>query len=346
MDLPTYFKDFLSNIRLTDSQTEELKKGHELLRNRLQEYDEISRTVITTFLQGSYRRGTSIRPKPESLADVDVVVVTNIDKGSVTPGDALKLFMPFLDKYYKGKYEIQGRSIGIDMSKISLDLVPTTSMASRTTLESGFFRSDKTIEDYEFKRLGSSLPLFIPNREVDRWEETDPIAQIDWTIDKNANCNGHYVNVVKALKWWRQEKQSKPKYPKSYPLEHLIGQCCPDGIKSVAEGVTKSLEGIKDKFAAAAQQKTTPFIPDHGVPSHNVLGRVSGEDFSAFHTHVGNAASLSRKAFDSADLEESLELWGQLFGDNFPDSGNGGDKGGGYTERKKSTNIGGSRWGK
>ena len=171
-----------------------------------------------------------------------------------------------------------------------------------------------------------------------------PIAQIEWTVDKNKSCNGHYVNVVKALKWWRQEKQPKPEYPKSYPLEHLIGQCCPNSIKSVAEGVTRSLEEIRDRFASDAQQNMSPDIPDHGVPSHNVLERVSGEDFSAFHTHVGNAASLSRKAFDSDDLEESVELWGQLFGDKFPNSGNNGDKGGGYTERKKVTNVGGSRW--
>ena len=173
MDLPTYFKDFLSEIRLTITQTEELTKGHELLRRRLHEYEEISKIIMTTFLQGSFRRSTAIRPKPESSVDVDIVVVTNLDKEVVAPKDALNLFKPFLDQYYQGKYKIQGRSIGIDLSKISLDLVPTTNLLGRTTIESDFFSSAKTIEDSEFKRLGSSFTLFIPDRDADRWEETN-----------------------------------------------------------------------------------------------------------------------------------------------------------------------------
>ena len=35
--VPSYFKDFLSNIRLTDNQVNDLKTGHTTLRKRLEE---------------------------------------------------------------------------------------------------------------------------------------------------------------------------------------------------------------------------------------------------------------------------------------------------------------------
>lgn len=49
-------------------------------------------------------------------------------------------------------------------------------------------------------------PLYIPDRDADSWEKTHPLEQISWTQQKNARCNGHYVNIVKCLKWWRKEK--------------------------------------------------------------------------------------------------------------------------------------------
>ena len=46
---------------------------------------------------------------------------------------------------------------------------------------------------------------------------------------------------MKAIKWC-VEKHTEPKHPKGFPLERLIGECCPDGIESVAEGMMKTLE--------------------------------------------------------------------------------------------------------
>src|SRR5205814_1631743 len=79
-------------------------------------------------------------------------------------------------------------------------------------------------------------PLRIPDRDLQRWESTHPLAQIQWTQEKNAACGGHYLSVVRSVKWWRRFHLGHLKYPKGYPLEHLVGACCPDGITSVAEG--------------------------------------------------------------------------------------------------------------
>lgn len=103
------------------------------------------------------------------------------------------------------------------------------------------------------------------------------------------------------------------KHPKSYPLEHFIGDCCPDGIKSVAEGVVLTLEKITNYYP------TKPFLADRGVPEHDVFGRLSEDDYNDFYESVCDAAQKARDAYDCEDLHESVSKWRSLFGSMFPE---------------------------
>lgn len=337
---PSYFKDFLSNIRLTDNQKDDLITGHTTLRNRLNNDDELSKIIVSTFLQGSYRRSTAVKPKNGTRADVDVVVVTTLDSAEYTPQQALNKFIPFLDKHYKDKYRIQGRSIGISLSYVDLDIVPTSapSEQEQNMLKSAFLNEAFSIEDvseysiYEavdtqkfsfLKSIYNSIseskddpqwklePLLIPDRVAGTWDKTHPLEQIRWTIEKNKNCNGHYVNVVKAIKWWKKVNFDN-KHPKSYPLEHFIGDCCPDGIESVAEGIVYSLEKIVSSYPFK------PFLSDRGVPEHDVFARITDEEYKLFYDSVETASALAREALDESDLHTSVTKWGELFGSEFP----------------------------
>ena len=125
--LPTYFSDYLKNIRMTDNQIQECKTGHETLRRRLAEDEDLGPIIVDTFLQGSYKRNTAIRPSGDKgKSDVDVIVVTTLDKDAETPDKALERFRPFLKKWYDGKFRKQGRSWGIELSYVDLDLVVTS----------------------------------------------------------------------------------------------------------------------------------------------------------------------------------------------------------------------------
>ncbi len=379
MELPTYFADFLKEIRLTDAQVDDAKCGHETLRKRLEGDETIAKILVSTFLQGSYRRATAIRPYADKRADVDVIVVTKLSQSEYTPAKAQELFFPFLDKHYKEKYTPQGRSIAIELGYVDLDLV-ITSAPSETDL--GILKaesviSEETPEEVDDWRLVKSWlplekrntlrakslmeaamkeaewqlsPLEIPDRDVQKWEPTHPLSQIRWTFQKNRLCNGHYVNVVKAIKWWRRINFEKPKYPKGYPVEHLIGQCCPDGIESVAEGVTRTLETIVANYGYYASVKEAPKFPDHGVPRHNVFKRVSGEDFAAFYAQVQGGAKIAREALDAETIGKSAPGWKKLFGAKFPDPPEGSEENdestkGGYTPRRAVSVIGGGRYG-
>lgn len=346
-EMSSSFKTFLTEIRPTQNQHDDMRTGYKTLKNRLLDDEKLSPIIVSTFLQGSFRRATAVRPKGDKRADVDLVVVTKLKREEYTPQQAMDLFVPFLNKYYENKWEFQGRSIGIGLSYVDLDLVITSapSEAETLALKSASVTSMDTPEEVDDWRLvpsyvtlserglpgiGARLelarkeaewklsPLHIPDRDADEWDETHPLAQIKWTWEKNKACNKHYVNVVKAIKWIRRIGPEAPKYPKGYPLEHIIGQCCPDGIASVAEGITKTLEAITNNYSAYAAAGVVPTMPDHGVPAHNVLHRLNGEDFTAFHTLISDAAVIARNALDAKTEKDASEEWRKILGDKFP----------------------------
>ncbi len=123
--LPSYFQSFLQEIRPTQNQRDDCKTGHETLRKRLHDYEPLKGIVVDTFLQGSYRRATAVRPSGDSKSDVDIITVTNLDKSEYTPRQAMDLFVPFLEEHYEGKWKAKGRAFGISLSYVELDLVIT-----------------------------------------------------------------------------------------------------------------------------------------------------------------------------------------------------------------------------
>lgn len=365
MDLSNDFREFLQEIRPTESQSADLQTGHKTLRERLNADEDLKKCLVSDFLQGSYKRSTAIRPKGERRSDVDIIIVTRLSEDEYTPAEAMDLFKPFLNEHYKNKWRQQGRSFGIELSYVELDLVLTSapSEAEVGILQSDAIKSDDALEEAKDWRLHrswvgldsryrsdartllakardepewKSQPLRIPDRDADKWEPTHPIEQIMWTRDKNARTDGRFVNVVKAIKWWRVEMYEEPKHPKGFPLERLIGECCPDGIESVGEGVVKTLEKIVSEYALVVRAGGKPSLPDYGVSTHDVFKRISTDDFRKFYDQVKDGAVLARRAYDSQDRTESGNLWRDLFGSKFPKPpengcGGSGGSGRGYT---------------
>lgn len=388
MELNSYFSDFLANIRPTDEQRDAAKNGHATLREHLMNDESLSTSIVSTFLQGSYRRATAVRATGDKNLDVDVVVVTRFKEEEWTAEQAIGAFEPFVKKHYgEDAYELQGRSIGIKLADVDLDLVITSAPSeeqegilktlsvqeSDTVEEVSDWGLVKSIVEAQFGGYDASLhrslsmrdllekavksdqesqwklePLRIPDRNQKVWQPTHPLEQMKWTWEKNATCNSHYVNIVKAIKWWRSTKEPLPTYPKGYPIEHLIGQMCPNDVTGVADGVTRSLEAIVSTYQLHVALESDIHLSDHGV-EQNVFGRVSKEDFAGFYAKICSAASRARTALDEKDTAESARLWRELFGDQFPEykggtGGSGGAKGG-FTERSGCSSPSSGRFG-
>lgn len=130
--------------------------------------------------------------------------------------------------------------------------------------------------------------------------------------EKNNRCNGYYVGVVTALKWWRIQNNPRDEQPKSYMLERLLYEACPDNITSVAQGVADSLEIIAERYP------TKPSFPDHGATLGDIFERVSDREYARFHALVVKAAKLAKEAFETDERNPSVALWRDLLGERFP----------------------------
>jgi len=348
MDLPTYFADFLTNIKRTPEQQADSRESHRRLRDAVLKDRDLDKYVITTLLQGSYRRSTDIKPFGDEKSDVDILVITNMDKRQFPDGaSALEEFRPFLDDNYPANYEPHGHSWAVTDGEIKLDLVPTSAPSEAVQQEFGRLReSDDVIEPglESFRAIRKTLlgvrealakgddwkrePLEIPDRERRVWERTHPLAQIEWTEAKNGRCNGHFINVVRVVKWWWLQF-GKAQDPGGYLVEAIVAQCCPDQIAGVAEGFARSLDAIVAAFRSDHAAKRTPVIPDHGLPTNNVLARLRPADFSSFYEAAEATTRDANTALASSDRRESVRLWRQIFGEDFPSDGtDGGDNGG------------------
>lgn len=367
--LPSLFRTFLSNIRPSDHHIEGYKEGHETLRSRLQADEQVSEFYVGDFLQGSYRRWTAVKPIGREKSDVDIIFVTDLDKRHVSPRDAMQRCEPFLEEYYAGQWEQKNRAYQIDADSVEIDLVLTAapSEATKAALQPdgplGGLEIGAGLDESRSGRIAEALgltlddtdeewknePLDIPNRRLDEWDKTHPLATIDWTIRKNDHTDGYYVNIVKAIKWWRRTQVAEPERPKGYPLEHIVGHCCPNAIDSVAEGVTRTFERIEREFASEAARDETPTLSAHGLTDTDVLGRLDGEVFAAFHGAVSDAATVARTALNEENKATSREHWHDLFGEEFPeyagpDTDDDGETAGTFDSTSSSTSVSDQRF--
>ena len=99
MELDNQLRDLVKKISPTATQQKELKDAHIRLRERLMSDDNLKPLLVGTFLQGSYRRHTGIKPEAGDKPDVDVVVVTRLDRHDYTPEQALNTLVPFLYRH-------------------------------------------------------------------------------------------------------------------------------------------------------------------------------------------------------------------------------------------------------
>src|SRR3989338_8622710 len=113
MELEDHFRKFASNIEPEKTHRDEAISGHTTLRKRLEEDKEIGAIHKETFLSGSYKRHTAVKP----IKDVDIFVVLANDKGSARK--TLEWLEKCLNRLgYKAKTEPQRRSVRVDLSYV------------------------------------------------------------------------------------------------------------------------------------------------------------------------------------------------------------------------------------
>jgi len=288
------FLDFLSEIEPAASTVSSCSSAHSTLRSALRDDETFGKVHVNTFLTGSYKRDTAIRPRTIDgvlqRPDVDIIVVTNHSEED-QPKDVLDLLHTALDDAGYEDLKRNRRSIAVTLANVDMDVVPV-------------------IEDGD--------AYLIPDVELKGWLPTNPPAHTQWTVDVNAKAEGRFKPLVKITKWWRREHLADLRRPKGFILECLVEKHMSYNEKNYETLFVGVLEAIRDAYGSYVESGQVPFIEDPAVPGSNVLSNVTAAEFKKFYNKAKEHASLARKAKNESDSTAALKLWRQILGPWFP----------------------------
>lgn len=290
------FQGFLRDIEPSATTKANASSAHTALRDFLSKHEEFGQVLEKTFLSGSYKRDTAIRPKVAEgeveRPDVDIIVVTNH-----TLDDSPEAVVELLYKAVKDGYSVvrkQQRSVGVETDKASMDVVPI-------------------IAPY-----GEDGPFYIPDRKLEKWVETNPPRHTQWTTETNEAAGKRFKPLVKLMKWWRCESPTVSKRPKGFVMECITAECMDKSETHYGELFAKTLEGVVCKYRVWIELGVLPHIEDPGVPGNSVTDGMTFAAFEGFYRKAEVHAKKAREALAEEDPEKSTKLWREIFGDRFP----------------------------
>ena len=290
------FTEFLQDIEPSATTKAQASAAHTKLRDFLANHGVYGDVHVRTYLSGSYKRDTAIRPKQEAgvtlRPDVDIIVVIDHDLNE-SPAEAVDALYDAISDGYDDIRK-QQRSVGITTATVDMDVVPI-------------------IEPY-----GDGGGLFIPDRKLEQWLPTNPPGHTEWTTTRNAQADGRFKPLVKLVKWWRRQNPTTGRHPKGFVLECIVSACMTDTETHYGASFTKCLERIVTEYQFYMALGIVPMISDPAVPANSVTSGISFEDFKSFYDLVCEHAAIARQALDATDQDEATKLWKQLFGSRFP----------------------------
>ncbi len=294
----TQFVKFLQDIEPSATTKSNASSSHTRLREFLIEHPELGQFIFKTFLSGSYKRDTAIRPQVKNgnteRPDVDIIAVT-IHTLYDSPAAVVELLYSILRMEYKN-IRRQTRSVGIQAPLADMDVVPIIAPD------------------------GLDGTLYIPDRKLEKWLVTNPPGHTNWTIEVNKASNGYFKPLVKLMKWWRRQNPTVSKRPKGFVVECIVAECMNYQETQYADLFLGTLETIVNRYAIDIAYKRVPFIPDPAVNGNYVTTGMTFDAFEGFYNKAKAHAELGRRAQAERDPVKSLDMWRQIFGLRFPAS--------------------------
>lgn len=284
------FDKLLQDIEPSPTSKSVASSAHRTLRKYLAEHEDFCNVHLDTFLAGSYRRNTAIRPRivngESCKPDIDIIVETNYTLDA-DPKDVLKLLREVLGQEYELDDHINDRSVGVKTAAVDMDVVPIIAPE------------------------GTDGPLYLPDRRLEKWLRTNPPGHTEWATQVNDDTDGRFKPMVKLIKWWRRH-HARSKRPKGFMIETIVAECMDRDNDQYPTLFVGTLEKIVSKYSINYLVGSVPQIADPSVPGNIVTKRLSVEDFKLFYEEAKKHAELGRKALNEKDREKADEMWKEI----------------------------------
>jgi len=124
------FLDLLSDIEPSTTTVNDCSSAHNTLRDALKVHNEFSKVHVHTFLSGSYKRSTAVRPTTiggiTQRPDVDIIARTNHTIND-DPQIVLDAVHTALKDIGYTDLTVNRRSVNVKLKKVDMDVVPIIS---------------------------------------------------------------------------------------------------------------------------------------------------------------------------------------------------------------------------
>ncbi|MBT3982920.1 MAG: hypothetical protein HOE90_16295 [Bacteriovoracaceae bacterium] len=285
-----------------DQQSEQQERWNDLAEYLVSDLDIRTGCRIRTWIQGSYKFGTQIRPTYGKEFDIDLGVyfIWNglPEQGSWEPKQLKDFVQNSLSEYSgEGVKEV---------------LIPPKEKCSRIMFE-GDFHIDAPA--YHLNEMNDNRMLAT---EKNQWEDSDPKAIYVWFKEKFDDTTRSQVRrLIQYFKCWSGQKYNGATGgPSSILLTVLIAEAIPnipsEAIVADDDALLKVVESLLKRL------KANPTVYNPVNNTESLIDHLSEQEFGVLINNFEDLRSRAKEALSTSDLLTAIDKWTSIFGHFFP----------------------------
>lgn len=255
-------------------------------KNHLVSLLEQDFTILDAFAMGSLPKYTAVK----GYADLDVMVVLHYGKHikNRKPSEVLQAVRDCLGDY-RTNVRKNGQAVTLYYKTWpNVDIVPV----SRVT------NSDGSVSHY-----------CVPNMHDESWIKSQPRKHEAELSGRNSDFGVQFKRIIKMIKWWNRQHSS---YLSSYHIEVLA--------LNILTGTFSSYSWNTFRFFDKSTELVQTPLWHHLGYADSYLDSTKRQEALK---RLQSARDKSRDAWsrtygDSSDHKRAIEIWRQIFGDEFP----------------------------
>lgn len=267
----------------------------------IDDLNEVSGYAISSWLQGSYKFGTQVRPAHKGDEfDIDLGVyfnwTGNPDDGKFSPRVLKSLVQDSLRRY---KEEAE------DVIEV---VTPPKERCSRIRFP-GDFHIDVPSYHLDEDRDARALAT-----ESDNWEHSDPKAFYMWFREHFSDEESSQVRrLIRYAKIWASLQLKEP--PSSILLTVLVAEAYLELVDQEVDGDDTALRHVSNKIA---ERLETNFQVINPVDPDERLNRLTEEETNTLVGKLNDLVDLADRALAASTEFESATIWSEVFHHFFP----------------------------
>lgn len=297
MKLVSAFDAFLVDVvNLNDTRIDQLDSSFEAIK-RFIRVSAYTPKRISFFKHGSWSHKTIIRPVDGRAFDADVILFVKPVEGWDAAQYVDELARVFRDSpTYQDKVRVYSHCVTIEYAGVrKMDIAPC--VANRV--------SDGSLE--------------VCNRNSNIFQVTEPQNYTNWLNKRNSQSGKNSLRKVTRLIKYLRDIKTTFTCP-SFLLTTLLGKQVFDGDKDGTEfadvpTALKTLISRLDDWLQA--NESVPYVANPALNSEDQAIGWTDTQYANFRTQINRYRTWIEDAFDETGVQESLDKWKRVFGDDF-----------------------------